>query len=142
MASGAASDVPPHGRATSPVNLMFKTLKQARAAVSLLNPATVRRQAKRPIHIGLVAVDGENYADMERFLVPNGGPRDQVHRASDPDAPENVDFVLYQTGVANPEGTYSFDPDDPKSWISAILEDHDELGIAMARQFPAFRAPM
>jgi hypothetical protein len=119
---------------------MLKVFRQARAAVSLLNPAEVRRQARLPVHIGLVSADSEGYAEMERFLVPNGGPRDQVHRASDPDVPETVDFVLYQTGVANPEGTYSFDPNNPRSWIGPILEDRDDSGIAMARQFPAFRA--
>jgi hypothetical protein len=119
---------------------MLNSLKQARAAFSLLNPSWVRRRATRPVHIGLVAADPEGYAEMERFLLPNGGTSKQLHRASDAKPRAEVDFVLYGAGVPNPEGTYAFNPDDPEPWMSAIIANRDDLDVALARQFPVFRA--
>ena len=121
---------------------MLKSLKQARATFSLLNPSWVRRKATRAVHIGLVAPTPESYAEMERFLLPNGGPLGQLHRASDRKAPAKVDLVLYAPGVPTPDDAYSFHPDETEPWMSAILDDHSDLDIALARQFPVFRAPV
>jgi len=120
---------------------MLKSLKQVRAALSLMRPEEVRRRATRPVHIGLVAATRSGYVEMEHFLIVNGAPRHQVHRADDGDVPPQVDLVLYEQGLTPPKGGYTFDPDDTGSCIPAILHDHDELALALARQFPAFRAP-
>ncbi len=120
---------------------MFKSVKQARAALSMLNPHEVQRMAEIPVHIGLVAASEAAYREMEEFLSP--GVRSlQVHRADNRDVPENVDVVLYESSVANPSGGYRFDHVAPDSWIDAILHDHDDLAIALAHQFPAFRQPV
>ena len=73
---------------------MLKTLKQARAALGMLNPEEARRSAERPIHFGLVAASQSGYSEMEDFLVPPALPREeriaqlgQVHRAGDVDVP-------------------------------------------------------
>src|ERR1051325_4579518 len=95
---------------------MLRNLKQVRAAISMLNPAEVRKRVERPVHIGLIAASGEGYSAMEGLLAPADLPREariavmeQIHRAGDRDAPDQVDLVLYQHGVPNPEGTYTFD---------------------------------
>src|SRR5262245_59821279 len=120
---------------------MFNTLKQARAALSMLNPAEVRRLADRPVHFGLVASSEESYRAMEDFLAPANERQLQLHRANGHNAPEKVDVVLYEEGVVDPDGGYTFDARDTNSWIDAILRDHDDLAIALANQFPAaFRA--
>jgi len=106
-----------------------------------MRPEEVRRRATRPVHIGLVAATRSGYVEMEHFLIVNGAPRHQVHRADDGEVPPQVDLVLYEPGLSPPAGGYSFDPDDTGSCIPAILHDHDELALALARQFPAFRAP-
>jgi len=49
---------------------MLQYLKQARAAVSLLNPDEVRLRAERRLAIGLVSSDGPAYAEIEDFLAP------------------------------------------------------------------------
>src|SRR6266536_4427320 len=121
---------------------MLKSLKQVRAALSLMRPEEVRRRATRPVHIGLVAATRSGYVEMEHFLIVNGAPRHQVHRADDGEVPPQVDLVLYEPVLSPPAGGYSFDPDDTGSCIPAILHDHDELALALARQFPAFRAPV
>lgn len=117
---------------------MLKSVKQARAALSMLNPHEVQRMAEMPVHIGLVAASEDAYREMEEFLSP-GARSLQVHRAEHPDVPEKVDIVLYESGVADPHGGYRFDPTDPDSWIDAILRDRDDLAIALGHQFPAFR---
>jgi hypothetical protein len=78
---------------------------------------------------------------MEDFLSPANGRQLQVHRADGKNVPEKVDVVLYEPGVVDPDGGYTFDPNDTDSWTGAILHDHDDLALALANQFPAaFRA--
>jgi hypothetical protein len=119
---------------------MVKTLKQARAAFSMLKPDEVRKRSARPVHLGLVATSPSTYAAMVDFLDPAGTARGQVHRADDPTVPPNVDLVIYEAGLSIPEGAYSFDPENPESMVSVILDDQSGFDLPLARQFPAFRA--
>jgi hypothetical protein len=128
---------------------MLKIVKQARAALSLLNPEEVQSLAERPVSFGLVAAGGSGYAELEDFLLPAGvadQPRlalmERVHRAGAPRAPHQVDLVLYEHGIQCHPGSYTFDRDDPESMVAQILEEHDELALPLARQFPAFRKPV
>lgn len=115
----------------------------------MLDPEEVRKNAERPVNLGLVASSGRGYAEMEDFLLPGGMAHqrrlelmERVHRADDPDPPPTVDLVLYQHGTQSEEGAYTFDRDDPQSTVAQILDDHDELALPLARQFPAFRKPV
>src|ERR1039458_7420723 len=128
---------------------MLKVIKQARAAVGKLNPDEVGRRARQPVRIGLVAFDNAGYAAMEDFLAPAAPPResrlkllDQVYRAGDPGAPGKVDLVLYQQGIPCPADAYLLRFDDPAATVSEILRDHNDLELALARQFPPFRKPV
>ena len=49
---------------------MLQLAKQARAAISHLNPEAVRGLAQRPVHFGLVSSTPAGFADMEDFLIP------------------------------------------------------------------------
>jgi hypothetical protein len=128
---------------------MLKMVKQAKAALSLLNPQEVQNLAEQPVSFGLVAAGGGGYAELEDFLLPAGvadEPRlvlmERVHRAGAPGAPDKVDLVLYEHGIQCGPGSYGFDRDDPQSMIAQILKEHDELALPLARQFPAFRKPV
>jgi uncharacterized protein (DUF697 family) len=112
----------------------------------MLNPGKVRKGAERPIRIGLVASNPQAFAEMEEFLVPSAmAPQarrellKRVHRAGDADAPDAVDLVLYERGLRRNPGTYTFDPRDPDETLKELTADRDELGLALARQFPGFR---
>jgi len=125
---------------------MLQIAKQARAAMSLLKPESVRGLAQRPVHFGLVSSTPAGYAAMEDFLIPPSLGREArverfglVHRANDPNPPEEVDLVLYAEGLDIPEGAYMFDSRHPRRAIPAILAANEDLALPLAHQFPAFR---
>lgn len=125
---------------------MLNSAKQIRAAFSLLNPATVRERAERRVDIGLVATSAAGYAEMEDFLIPAGVPHDfrlalmeTLHRAGDPGVPGHVDLVLYEHGLPVPHGAFTYHRDQPHATIAEVLHENEELSLALARQYPAFR---
>ena len=128
---------------------MIKTLKQARAAMSLLNPDQILSSVRRPLHIGLVASGSAGYAEMEEFLLPASLPLedrtyllDQLHRVGDPGVPETVDLILFEQGIPASKGTYTFYRDNPGATVTDILRGNEDIGLALARQFPVFRGPV
>jgi uncharacterized protein (DUF697 family) len=128
---------------------MLKLIKQARAAVSMLNPDEVRSRAHRPVHVGLVAPHDTAFEALEEMLLPSAMERnarlellEHVHRAGDPRAPDKVDVVMYHHSVPRDEGTYTMDPEAPDATVAEILHNHDDLALPLARQFPAFRGPV
>jgi len=125
---------------------MIQLIKQARAAFGLLNPEEVRRRAARPVHVGLVASTEQGYSEMEEFLVPSAMPREQrielmgyVHRAGDANVPAKVDIVLYEENVQPAKGAYTFHRSHPETTVDRIVDEKDELSLALSRQFPPFR---
>ena len=126
---------------------MFATLRQARAALSHLNPAEVRRDAARPVRVGLIAATEYRYAAMEEALVPVAADNDEriramsaIFRGGDPDAPATVDLVLYDEGIPAPKGAYVLYAQDLAATLDAILRDEDSLELPLARQFPGLRS--
>jgi uncharacterized protein (DUF697 family) len=126
---------------------MLKHLKQARAALSLLNADEILRRARQPLHFGLVASSASMYAEMEEFLLPSALPLeertyrlDYIHRVGDPGVPENVDLILFEPGIPATKGTYTYRREDPSATISEILRGNEDIALALARQFPAFRS--
>jgi len=125
---------------------MLKMMKQARAAISMLSADEVRQRAEKPVHFGLVADSSGAYAEMEDFLMPGDLPRaerlrtiEKIHRASDPEPPSQVDIVLYEPGLPCPDGAYTYHRGHTEDTVAEILADKDELSMALARQYPAFR---
>jgi len=125
---------------------MLNTFRQVRGAFSLLNPQEIRRMCAVPPEIGLVAATPSGYAAMEDFLLPAAVPHRlrelliaKVHRAGDPGAPESFDVVLYDAGLPCPAGCFAYHPGDPALTVHAILEEHPEMGLTLARHFVPFR---
>jgi hypothetical protein len=128
---------------------MLTRLKQVRSAFSMLNPAAVRKAVGCPLEIGLVAMNGSGYADMEEFLLPSSLPHrvrehrmNHLHRAGEPTANQKFDVVLYEQGLQCPTNAYTFFHVDPMLTVAEVLREHDELGLALARLFPPFRKPV
>jgi hypothetical protein len=126
---------------------MFATFRQARAAISHLNPAEVRRDAARPVRVGLIAATEYRYAAMEETLVPAAADHDDriramsaIFRGGDPEAPATVDLVLYDEGIPAPKGAYVLYAQDLAATLDAVLDDEDSLELPLARQFPGLRS--
>ena len=125
---------------------MIKTTRQVRAALSLLNPAEIRRRSTQRVVIGLVAEDEGAYSELEQFLVPETSPSaarslESVYRAGAGGDPQ-VDLVLYSQGLPCPRGAFQHRRDDPDWTMAQILREHEDLSLPLARQFPAFRKPV
>jgi hypothetical protein len=125
---------------------MLSTLRQARAALSHLNPQQVRDLANRTLRVGLIAATESGYAAMEETLIPASAPpngatagKKLLFRGDDPVAPPSVDLVLYGEGLRAPKEAYTLDPNDPAATLDAILKDHPEYELPLARQFPGLR---
>jgi hypothetical protein len=125
---------------------MMKALKQIRAASSRLNPEELRREAMRPVAVGLVATGAHGYSELENFLVPPEIPQERrahvletVYRAGDRNAAAQVDLVLYEASLPSPRGAFRHWPEDPQQTVKEILDEHEEFSLPLARRFPAFR---
>lgn len=125
---------------------MINSIKEARAAFSLLNPAAIRERAERRVDIGLVASTSSGYAELEDFLIPAGVDHQTrlalmgtLHRAGDMGTPGHVDLVLYEPGLPAPQGAFTYHRDDPHRTMTEIVHAHDELSLALGRYYPAFR---
>jgi hypothetical protein len=128
---------------------MLRYIKQAKSALSLLNPSEVRQRADRPLVVGLVAAGSSAYADMEDFLMPAAVSHEKrmaamqaVHRASDSGIPDRFDLVLYEQGLPCPETAFTFFRDDPERTVEEILSVREDLWLVLARNFHPFRKPV
>jgi len=125
---------------------MLSNLRQAKAAFSHLNPAGVRKLADRTLRIGLIAASDRRYEAMEDLLVPHAVPveeramsRSLIFRGGEGYAPALVDVVLYEEGIPAADDAYVLRRHDPVSMIDAVLHDHPEYELPLARQFPGLR---
>jgi hypothetical protein len=125
---------------------MFKSLRQARAAFSLIDPEQIRARAERPVAVGLVASSDRGYHELEDFLIPQAfspAMREQslktVYRADAPDGAPPVDLVLYEPDLPCPGGAFRCHYHDPQTTVAEVLAQHEERSLALARRFPAFR---
>jgi hypothetical protein len=125
---------------------MFATFRQAKAALSHLNPTEVRGDAARIVRVGLIAATEYRYAAMEEALVPpDASDEDRrrgmslIFRGGDPNAPSKVDVVLYDQGIPAPRGAYVLYQQDLPATIDALLRDDAALELPLARQFPGLR---
>lgn len=128
---------------------MLRYLKQAKSAIALLSPEEVRQRAERPLVVGLVAGGSPAYADIEDFLTPPEVSHDKrmevmqsVFRACDEGIPEKYDLVLYEQGLPCPATAFTFFRDDPARTVDEILSAREDLWLALARTFYAFRKPV
>ena len=125
---------------------MFATFRQARAALSHLNPAEVRNDAARTVRVGLIAATEYRYAAMEEALVPAAADHEErilgmsaIFRGGDPEAPATVDLVLYDEGIPAPKGAYVLYSQNPAATLDALIHDDASLELPLARQFPGLR---
>ncbi len=116
-------------------------LKQIQGAIANLDPREVRREAERPFRVGVLAASEEGYDRLARFLLPDGlsdrkaaQAAERILRVEQESDFERCDFGLVAERNAAPPHFYSLAEAVPR-----VLERHEDLWIAVARHFPAFR---
>lgn len=127
---------------------MANHLLQVRQAIQHLNPADVREAAERPVRIRMVAASSATYAAMEDFLLPSSVSTNKryevlplLHRAGDPGTydDQEYDLEIYEEGLPRPRTAFTFSLQNPGEMVETILRSRDDLGLPLARNFPAFR---
>jgi hypothetical protein len=83
---------------------------------------------------------------MEELLVPAAAPPAERHRGlsflyrgGDPNAPSDVELVLYEQGIPTPRGAFVLYADDPALTVKDICAEFPEFELPLARQFPGLR---
>ena len=121
-------------------------LKTVGKAISKLNPNEVRTQSEQPVHVGLAAVHEFRQAEMRRFLLADGMTKERmtesaqhIHQINPELTTPQFDIDLWEEGVPRPNHGFTFHGAQPQQTVEQILEKKEELGLALARQFPAFR---
>jgi hypothetical protein len=109
-----------------------------------LNPAQVREMADRRLRIGLVASTSAGFAAMEALFEPPSPAeprRYRIERLAD-DAAGRFDLVLCESELLGPPGAFLFDAAEPVRTVRQIVERREDLRLALARNFRAFRRPV
>lgn len=126
--------------------MALQYLRQIGDAIRSLNPGEVRETAEQPLSIGMYAPRWVSV--LEDFLVPAGMSRAKrrevagiLHRIGGPGAPAAFDIEIYEEGVPRPPHAIAFSPARLPELVAAVLERHEsDFGLALARNFPVFRA--
>jgi hypothetical protein len=130
--------------------MSLHVFKEIRAAVANLDPAEVQAAAERPLRIGILAVTERGFAAIEEFLLPSATVSElkraesaaMLDSAAGPERPGHFDLVLCEQGVPCPQGGFTYYGGQPEQTVHEVLAAHDELGLALARNFPPFRQPV
>jgi hypothetical protein len=128
--------------------MALTVLKDIRKIYAGLNADEVRGAAYRDVNIGLNAASEEGYRDMEQFFVPywlddawRTEALKSIHRV-DGSLASRFDFVICEAGMPVPPNGYVFNPVDTAVMTRAIVANHYDLELAMARRFPLLRRPV
>ena len=132
--------------------MSMRFLEQVRTSLSRLNPADIREASERRVRLLLQASSSAGYAQIEDYLAPANLSHDKrmevattLIRATDPGADGRFQLVIFERGTPLPDGweyqkdAFLFDPEHPNRLVHDVLEHRDELGLPLARLFPAVR---
>ncbi len=129
--------------------MSLSLLKDVRAAYSNLNPDGVRTQAERELNIALAANDPEAYSAMEHFLAPLSESAEKraralrcLHRVRDASPEGKFDFVISEAGPVSGGNSFVFQTANPEQTVCNILDAHQDIELALARNFAPFREPV
>lgn len=124
-------------------------LKHIQSAMKRLNPEEVRREAERPLRIGLVAPTSEGLWRMESYLCPpslSASKRARVarmlHRVTGDDRPRDLDFEVWDDSLACPAHVFCFDPQKPEEMVRDVVKRRADLALPLARHIAPFRKPV
>lgn len=125
-------------------------LEGIRRSIKNLNPAEIRDRSHRPVRLVLYAPDEFGYRQMETFFLDGLEPRRRaeaaqlVIRGTDGANAATLldsDVAVYDERLPVPRGGIQFSQRDSEKMIDEILNQYEELDVALARTFEPFRRP-
>jgi hypothetical protein len=125
--------------------MSLNLLKDIRRIYAGLNADAIREAAHQDLRVGLIAASEEDYRRMEQFLAPAWGADQEraealrtIHRV-DGTPHSRFDFVLCAPDVPLVGKCYPFDPAATAGITKAIVTDHEDVELSIARNYPLFR---
>ena len=119
---------------------------QIKSGFRNLSPAQVREMADRRLRIGLIASTSAGFAALKGLLAPPSPeiPRVEIeHLVDSAEVAGGFDLVLCESELLAPRrDAFRFDPADPERTVREIVERREDLRLALARNFRAFRRPV
>lgn len=121
-------------------------LKEISSALRSLNPSEVESLAEHRVSFGVLAADDAVAAEIFSFLIPSDLSEARareiglsITRIASEDDFARCTVGLAESAVPHPAHFYPFDPLRPEMAVKAILDEHEDAWIPLARWFPAFR---
>lgn len=121
-------------------------LKEISSAFRSLNPSEVESLAEHRVSFGVLAADDAVAAEIFSFLIPSDLSEARsreiglsITRIASEDDFGRCTVGLAESAVPHPAHFYPFDPSRPETAVKAILDEHEDAWIPLARWFPAFR---
>jgi hypothetical protein len=111
-------------------------LKDVKNAYANLKPGAVRDLAEKRVAIGIIASDNDKADFIRSYL---GQTESIVERVTESAPAGNFDLLLAEPEFPRPSGAFEFRFHDPERTVDEILDQRQELEIALARNYPAFR---
>ncbi len=111
-------------------------VKDVKNAYQNLKPGNVRHLAEKRVAIGLLTSNAEKADYIKEFLGPT---ESTVERVSESAPAGNFDLLLAEPDYPRPSGAFEFRYRNPDWTIDSVLDAHQDLEIALGRNYPAFR---
>ena len=121
-------------------------LIHVRKALSALNPKQVRELSQRPVRIALHAANQDSYTRMEEFFLEGLSPARRRESAmlltrAPLTSAAGTDLAVYDDAVIAPAGALIFQVGKTDHLVKHALQQHEDLGIPLAKSFLPFRRP-
>jgi hypothetical protein len=101
--------------------------------------------ADRRLRVGLIASTSAGFAALQGLLAPPSAdtPRVEIeHLVDSASGAGDFDLVLCESELLAPPDAFRFDPADPERTVREIVDRREDLRLALARNFRAFRRPV
>lgn len=131
------------------VNSFLATIGKA---IRSVNPEEVRGMAAKSVNIGLMATTEASLNEMWFWLAPMEISETKRQKLAGmvhplgpqlpdmPPPPDKLDIQIWEAGMRNkPDDAFTYYRNNPEQTVADILEKHEDLGIALSRNFLPFR---
>ena len=118
--------------------------RQVGSALGNLNPGQVRSMVQRPVTFGVLAADDNCADEIYESLIPypNRFAEENILRIAKESDFDRATVGFSERGVPHPAHFYAFHRRDPRLSVARLLDEHEDVWLALASNFPGLRAPV